>query len=100
MTTAPLTTALLLGLTLLPSPCAAAEDQRSACTDMINALRIRAGSDYDTVAGKLKAKGWHQSYTTTQNLALWTKAGHTVTVTLNLGGGAGSTTTGAVRCRH
>jgi hypothetical protein len=94
------TTALLFGLVVLSGSRASAEDNRTDCMDMINALRIKAGSDYDAAAGKLRAKGWHQTFTTTQNIALWTKGGHTVTVTLNPGNGMSTTTTGAVRCRH
>lgn len=94
------TLALLLGLLPLSSQQASADDSRAECMDMMDALRIRAGSDYEAVAGKLRSKGWHQTYTTTQNIGLWTKAGHAVTVTLNLGNGTSPTTTGAVRCRH
>ena len=94
------TAALLLGLVLLSVTGASAEDDRTECTDMIGTLRIKAGSDYDAVAAKLRSKGWHQTFTTTQNIGRWTKGGHAVTITLNLGGGSAPTTTGAVRCRR
>jgi hypothetical protein len=92
--------ALLLGLALLSGPCAAADDTQTECTDLISGLRIKAGSDYDAIAGKLRAKGWHQTLSTTQNIGVWTKGGHAISVTLNLGSGTSPTTTGAVRCRH
>lgn len=92
--------ALLLGLALLSSPCVAADDAQTECTDLISGLRIKAGSDYDAITGKLRAKGWHQTLSTTQNIGVWTKGGHAISVTLNIGSGTSPTTTGAVRCRH
>ncbi|MFG4657093.1 hypothetical protein ACF0BG_19420, partial [Acinetobacter baumannii] len=85
---------------VLSAADAAAEDAATACAKLIGSLSIKSGTDYDTFAARLKAKGWHQTLTTTQNISSWTRSGHTISVTLNLGSGTSATTTGAVRCRN
>lgn len=88
---------LLLGWANAP---ARADDAATRCADAIKALAIRSGTDYDTASARLKAKGWHPTLTTTQNMGFWTKGGRAISITLNLGGGISATTTGAVRCRN
>lgn len=92
--------ALLLSPVLLPTAGVCADDAEPSCMDMLKGVRIKAGSDYESVAAQLRGKGWHQTYTMTSNIGSWTKRGHAIAVTLHLGGGTTPTTTGAVRCRH
>lgn len=90
--------ALLVGATMLPTAGYGVDDAEPTCLDMLKGVRIKAGSDYESVAAQLRGKGWHQTYTTTSNIASWRKRGHALSVMLNLGSGPNPTTTGAIRC--
>lgn len=90
----------ILGLITQPASGATADDTETKCADLLKSLNIKSGTDYDTVSARLRAKGWHQTQTTTLNIGSWTKSGRSISVTLNLGNGASTTTAGAVRCRN